>query len=217
MDNPLKVCMKKSMRRNYLIKISIVGTISLAGFVLGIYSIINSAPVFALWYFVAFTLGLSYCVIRINTVFPTYVAINDTQLILSTWDNGIMPYKIPDKPNFISDFVPEKVKTNEIYTDDIAEVYIGSKKYLNRNLKPCDYPQIFEHLEKDKHYENMLRRMDFLYVLAKNGEHCFMSVTDFDIDGLADLVDTIEKNCMGVQIHINLPKLARLRERINRT
>lgn len=211
-----RVCLSSKVRRNYIIKISAVGTISIAGLVLCIYSMTTKNYLFAFWYFIAFILGLSYSIIRINTAFPTYAAADETKVVLSTWENGVMPYKLPEKPNFLSDFIPARVKTDEIAMENITAVYIGSKKFLKRNLQEEDYPRILARLESEKHFDNALRRVDFLYILAKNGEHCFMPVTDFDIQGLSELISVIERNCMGVQIHINIPKLVRMRESINR-
>ena len=216
MEAVTKACLSSGTRKNYIIKISFVGTISIAGLALCLYSAITGGYLFALWYFIAFILGLSYVVIRINTVFPTYVASDGHVLTLSSWDNGVLPYKLPEKPSFISDFIPSKVKTDEIEVNDIQALYIGSWKYLKRNLSEENYPKILLRLEADKHFDKVLRRADFLYVLAKSGENCFMSVTDFDINALADLVSVVEKNCMGVQIHINLPKLVRIREKIKK-
>ena len=217
MEAITKACLNKNARKNYIIKISFVGTISIAGLALCIYSIFTGNYFFALWYFIAFILGLSYSVIRINTAFPAYAACDGDKLILSTWDNCVLPYSLPEKPSFISDFIPSRVKTDEIAVSEISAIYIGSWKFLKRNLDEENYPKILLRLDEDKHFSNVLRRADFLYVLAKNGENCFMSITDFDIDELADLVSVIEKNCMGVQIHVNIPKLVRIREKIKRS
>ena len=217
MEAMTKACLNRNTRKNYIIKISFVGTISIAGLALCIYSTVTGNYFFALWYLIAFILGLSYSVIRINTAFPAYAACDGDKLILSTWENGVMPYRLPEQPSFISDFIPAKVKTDEIAVSDISAVYIGSWKFLKRNIGEENYPPILLRLDADKHFTNVLRRADFLYVLAKNGENCFMSVTDFDINELAELVNLIEKNCMGVQIHVNIPKLLRMREKIKRT
>lgn len=216
METFKKAAVDKRIRRNATVKISLVGTVTLVGFILSIYSLFTSNFLFALWYFVAFVLGLSYVIIRINAVFPTYVQVDGDRLILSVWENGIMPYCIPEKPGFLSDFMPEKIKRDEISLDEIQTVYIGSKRFFDRHLTEEQYPEILKRLGSDRHFEKAVKRMDFLLIIAKDGEECFMSVNDFDIRALADVIDILEKNCVGVQVFVGVPKLRRIRETIKK-
>lgn len=216
METLIKATVNKKLRRNATVKISIVGTVALLGLVLSLYSLFTANLLFSVWYFIAFVLGLSYVVIRINAIFPTYVAIEDDKLVMSAWENGIVPYKLPEKQTFLSDFMPEKIKKDEILKEDIAEVYIGSKRFFGRELPIESYPEDLKALENNKHLENVIKRMDFMLVIAKDGESCFMSVTDFDIDALAELTDELEKSCAGIKIHIGVPKLKRIREKIKK-
>ena len=131
--------------------------------------------------------------------------------VMTIWKNGILPYQIPEKPNFLSDFIPEKIKKDEIDLNDISEIYIGSKRFLSRHLDDDKYPEILKSIGEDRHFESVIKRMDFLLVVAKDGETCFMSVTDFDIRGLSEIIDEIERNCAGVKIFVGIPKLRRIR------
>lgn len=209
-----KVSLSPKIRKGYIIKISLVGSVSLAGLILAIYSAFAGRFLFSAWYVAAFILGFSYVIIRINTAFPTYVAATEEDLVLSFWKNGVTPYTLPEKPTFFSDFVPEKVKVLKVPMADVDYVILGSKKYLEKNLTPEEFPEILSRLAKDKHFASTLKRMDFLCVKTKFGDNCFMSVTDFDISGLLELVNTVEKYCTGVQILTNIPKLVRLRSKI---
>ena len=206
-----KVSLDAKVRRNHVIKISLVGSVCLLGLALGIYSIVIKNVLFAIWYFLAFLLGLSYVVIRINACFPTFVATDGEKLVLSTWKNGVMPYTLPEKPNFFSDFIPEKIVTNEIAMDDIASIIVGSKRFIKKTLGDEDYPEIFKQFDKSKNFDKVLKRMDFILVETKTDENCFMSITDFDLLGIADLLEIVEKNCAGVQIFTNIPKLVKMR------
>ena len=213
MDYLSKVSLADKVRRDHIIKISLVGSVCLLGLVLCIYSLVVQSFLFALWYALAFILGLSYVVIRVNACFPTFLATDGEKVVLSVWENGIMPYTLPEKPNFLSDFVPEKIKTNEVPMEDISSVILGSRKFLKKTVAEESYPEILKRLDENKHFDNVLKRMDFILVQTKNGENCFMSITDFDISGLAEFVSIIEKNCAGVQVQINIPKLVRLRNK----
>lgn len=212
MENSIKVSVNKKTRQKSTIKISLVGTVTLSGFILSIYSLFTANFLFSAWYFVAFILGLSYVVIRINAVFPSYIAIDGDKLIISVWKNGILPYRIPEKPNFVSDFMPEKLKKDEVLLSEISEVYVGSKRFLNRNARDEIYPDILRELDSNRHFEAVIKKMDFLLVVTKDGESCFMSVTDFEIKGLSSLLDEIERSCAGVRIFVGIPKLKRIRE-----
>jgi hypothetical protein len=211
-----KVSIGEKVRRDHVIKISLVGSVCLVGLILGIYNLTIANFLFALWYVLAFLLGLSYVIIRINACFPTFIATDGEKVVLSKWKNGIMPYTLPEKPNFISDFIPEKVITSEIAMEDIDSVIIGSRRFLKKNLGEEEYPEILARLDLYKNFDNVLKRMDFIFIRTKNGENCFMSITDFDLPGVYDFLDVIEKNCQGVQILINIPKLVRMRNiRVN--
>lgn len=216
MENFSKISIVANVRRNHIIKISLVGSVCLLGLVLCIYSLVIKSFLFALWYALAFVLGLSFVIIKINACFPTFIVADSTKVTLSAWKNGIMPYTLPEKPNFLSDFIPEKIKISEVSMEDINSVIIGSRKFLKKSLSEEEYPEILKRLDENKHYDSVLRRMDFIFIRAKSSENCFMSVTDFDILGIKDFLEVIEKNCQGVQVMTNIPKLVRMRNtRVN--
>ena len=212
MESIEKVSLNTKARRINTVKISIVGTISIVGLALAVYSAVSAEFLFALWYFLAFLFGLIYTVLKINATFPTYIAADDEKLILSSWENGIMPYTLPEKPTFFSDFMPEKIKTDEIFMKDIESVYIGTKRYFERNLAEGKMPEMLKRIGEDKHLKDALKRMDFILILAKNEEVCFMSVTGFDMKGLSNILEKIEKNGAGVQIYTNVAKLLKIKK-----
>jgi hypothetical protein len=174
MENLSKVSIDNKIRRNHIITISLVGSVSLLGLVLGIYSLVIRSFLFALWYVLAFVMGLSYVIIRINACFPTFIMTDGEKVTLSVWENGIMPYTLPENPNFFSDFIPEKVKMTEVGMEDISAVIVGSRKFLKKNLDEDEYPEILKRLDENKHYDSVLKRMDFLFIRTKNGENCFI-------------------------------------------
>lgn len=209
-----KVTIDKKMRRNAIIKISIVGTVTLLGIILALYSLFNGKYLFALWYFIAFVLGLSYVIIRVNAIFPSYVSIEGDTLVMSVWENGALPYKISEKASFFADFMPEKVKKDEIALEEIAKVYLGSKRFLERHLE--EYPEDLKEIMDNKHLNSAIRKLDFLLVTVKDGESCFMSVANFDTDGLVEIIEEIENKVAGVQIFVGIPKIRRKREALKR-
>lgn len=211
-----KAAIKNNVRRNYILKITIVGTISIAGFVLALTNLFSGNILYAFWYLIAFIIGLSYVVIRINTAFPAYIATDAEKLVLSTWKNGIFPYKVKEKPGFISDFIPDGVKCEEISFSDLDRIYVGSVRFLKKSLQEEEYPKIFTELEEDKQMEKMLRRLDFFIAITTNGDVSFMSIADFDLEDLSKVLDNVERNCQGVKIQIHIPKLVRIRKKTDR-
>ena len=165
MESYKKASLSMKVWRDYIIKISLVGTVSLAGLVLAIASIISGGYIFALCYLVAFCLGFSYVIIRINTALPTYIATDGEKLMLSVWNNGVFPYKVDGKPSFIADFIPERVRLDEIEFSELDRIYIGSKRYLKKTLDEAEYPEILSALEEDKHIDTVLKKMDFEHAL----------------------------------------------------
>lgn len=210
-----KVSLSSKVRRDYIIKISLVGSVSLVGIALAIYSLFAGKLLFAAWYLAAFILGLSYVIIRINTAFPTYIAADSERVVLSFWKNGVMPYTLPEKPTLISDFIPERVTTVQLPMSDIESVIIGSKRYLAKNLTEEQFPEILTRLSENKHFDSVLKRMDFICINTKYGYNCFMSVTDFDLHGILEFIGVVEKYCNGVRIMTNIPKLVRMRSKIS--
>ena len=214
MEASNKVTIDMKTRRNAIIKISIVGTVTLVGIILALYSLFNGRYLFSLWYFIAFVLGLSYVIIRVNAIFPSYVSIEGDTLVMSVWENGVLPYRISEKPSFFSDFMPEKVKKDEIALEEIAKVYLGSKRFLERHLE--EYPEGLKEIMDNKHLNSVIRKLDFLLVTAKDGEACFMSVANFDTDGLGEIIEEIENKVAGVQVFVGIPKLRRKREALKK-
>ncbi len=210
-----KVSLSKKVRREYMIKISVVGSISLIGLILAGISIAWQSYLFSFWYIVAAIMGLSYVMIRLNAIFPTYLATDGEKVVLSVWKNGLFPYKTPEKPNIFSDFIPDSVIKYEISLCDIDSIIVGSKRFLLRNIGDAMCPEAIMRFEKDKRIEGQIKRMDFVFVITKDGENCFMPVTNFEIHALSDFLGVVERNCQGVKILTNIPKLVRMRNAIN--
>lgn len=208
-----KAAIKNNVRRNYILKITAVGTISIAGFVLAVTNLFSGNILYAFWYLIAFIIGLSYVVIRINTAFPAYIATDAEKLVLSTWKNGIFPYKVREKPGFISDFIPDGVKCEEIAFSDLDRIFVGSVKFLKKALSEEEYPRIFTELEADKQMEKLLKKLDFFIAVTAVGDVSYMSIADFDLEALSCVLDNVERSCQGVKIQVHIPKLVKIRKK----
>ena len=68
MDLIQRASMSKKARRINLIIISVIGSISVLGFVMAIYSFFKLEVIFSIVYLIAVLLGFSYVVMKINTI-----------------------------------------------------------------------------------------------------------------------------------------------------
>lgn len=187
MDYTQKVSISKNIKNTNMILICIMASISLLGAVMAIYSLFNQRFIFALIYIIAVVLGFSYVIMRINTVIPTYVAVNDGYIYMQNWDNGIFPFKT--ESGFIGEFLPAKTVIKRIEISSVSKIYLGSRNYL---LKLIDDGEFKRNIKRsDQKYETILKRAEFFYILTNDKKEYFMSVTDFDDEDFAKLLKPV--------------------------
>ncbi len=208
MDFTQRASMSKKVKNFNFILICIIGSISVLGFVMTIYSIIKYQFVFAILYLVAVLMGFSYVVMKINAVMPTYVERNDDVICVQNWVNGLFPF-VPDK-GILGEFAPAKATLKKIDIKSISKIYIGSKNYLSKIVEKGDFTDTVDKY-KDK-YGNMMKHMDILYIKTVDNNEVFMSVTDFDENELVEIFrpviqenDKIEFKCGNRHISKEIP------------
>lgn len=196
-------------KRNFnLAKITVVAVICVVGILLSVYSITVKNYLFAALYIIAAILGLMYVVIKVNTVMPTYIAVDDSNVYMQCWDNGVFAYKVNFKPAFLADFIPAKVQKKEIPIENIKSIHIGSKNYLVRNLEETVFPEEIEKAtEHRKHDVEVMRKMDILCITDSDNNVNFMSVTDTDTAALARVINYIHRKNEEADIKCNLRDL----------
>lgn len=184
----------------YVIIIALVGGVSVAGLIMCVLNIIRSNWFFAADYLVAALLGLSIVTIKINTLFPTFVACDDKKVILRAYDNRIVPYNISHKMSFLCDFIPAKTVVRSMDIDKIDSIIIGTKNYIKRH---CGDNKIFieeiEKLEKSNIGKSTLLGTDII-CFTTSGKCEFMSVERFDIEDLA----TVVRKCMKINPNVEI-------------
>lgn len=191
MDNATRASIAKKIRNMNMIYICIVGSISVLGFVMAVYSIFKLKLLFTLIYLIAVILGFSYVVMKINTIIPTYIENDKKYLYLQNWDNGLFPFRTDN--GILGEFMPSKTVIKKVDIKGITKIYYGSKNYL---LKLVDGGNFRDTIVKNQEkYNALLKKMDFLYINTKNNDEVFMSVTEFDKQELVDVIKPIiEKN-----------------------
>ncbi len=215
MAQSVRAELSEKVKRQSLIKIAVVGTISVIGLILAVYSIVRLNFLFAFLYLVAGVMGALYTIIEINFSRVPFVECDGEKLVFSTWDNNIFPYKVDFKPKFFADFVPSKAVSYEITLDDVADMAIGSKGFLTKALKSLELDRKFaEFSVYSKRVEGFVKRCDILCVRLKDGSIYMMSVKSFDMDELYRIVDMTEHQVQGLEFKTSVRQLRKKRETI---
>ncbi len=205
MKDVTKAGVSAKVKKNGIIKLTIIATVAVIGIIFSVYSAFNMQYLFALLYFIAACLGVIYSIMKINTVLPPSIECDGKILSLTTWDNCIFPYDVNFKPSVFADFVPAKTKSFELTVSEISSVVIGSKGFIVRTSADSDIEhRFFEILGNNKKFHNIAKRSDIFYVKLKDGSVYFMSVDGFDANELYDIIDTIAHYVHGLEFKTNI-------------
>ncbi len=179
-----KAILEKKKRNSGFATIALLGCVGVAALVLAIYSLATGGFFFALAYIVALVLSLAYTIMKINTVMPTFVSCDEEKIYMCVWENDFFPYKT-DR-GFIGEFIPEKVKTEEIPMSEVKSILIGSGNFILRNAADTLFAASFK--DYKARYASVMKRMEFMLVILKDGDERYMPVTDFNPEALAGIV-----------------------------
>lgn len=211
-DYTIKAQMNKKSKIKNIILISILGAIVCAGGVFLVISLINAHYFYAFYYLVAMILGLAIMSIKINTVFNTFVAVDDDYIYMQRWKNDLLPYDIDSKYPFVCDFIPAKTKITKIPINNLDEIIIGTKNYIKRYCKANEkFLDKISTLEKSKAFykENTIDPMDLFYVSTKDGEFYFMSICNYDIDSMTRILNFLFKTNPEIEVRCNNKQIRR--------
>ena len=119
-----------------------------------IYNLIKGSYLFSIAWFIATILASTYVLIRINTVFATYISTDRMNLFMKNWNNDFLPYDYDNKVKILSEFIPAKTKIVEIPLNEISTVLILIRTYVDANAvaknhaienKNCPLKIIYHH------------------------------------------------------------------------
>ena len=186
MEYTHKASIEKKIKNKNMVFICIIASISLLGLVMAIYSLITLRILFAIIYILAVICGFSYAIMKINTIIPTYIAKKDGYLYLQTW-RGLFSFRT-DK-GIIGEFIPSMTVLKRVDISAISKIYLGSRNYLLKLVTSGDFAEQLV-MSKEK-YENIVKKMEFIYIATRDNNEIYMSVTDFDSDELTDVLKPI--------------------------
>lgn len=196
---------KASYRRKSAIIIGIVALLSCAAIVLAVYNLLEANWFFVISYLIAALLGVTYVSIRMNTVYPTYIAVDKQSVYMRRWVNGFMPYNTGFRPKILREFIPAKTELVECPLKEMATVYIGTKNYIKRTAQTgAEFGDDVEPFEKSKDFtvRKAIQSMDIFYVETVDGSYVHMPVTEFSVGSVIKVLRYINKSNPEVKFGI---------------
>ncbi|MGN0106471.1 MAG: hypothetical protein ACI4A5_02085 [Hominilimicola sp.] len=183
-------------RRKNTVIITAITLLSCFALVMVIYNLIKGSYLFSAAWFIATILAGTYVLIRINTVYATYIMTDRVSLYMKNWSNDFLPYDYDNSIKILSEFIPAKTKIVEIPIDEISAVLIGTKNFIKRNVEQdTDFAKNIKKLEKTKDFyrKRTITSMDIFYVETYDRECYYMPVVNFDTKDVIKIVQTIQR------------------------
>lgn len=183
MKGEQRACTSGKYRRINTVLIGISVIVMIVGIVMIIYSISTASWLFAASYFIALILLFTYVIIRINTVYTTYLALENDCIVMKNWVNDFLPYDVNNKIKLLSEFIPARTKITEIPVADIDRILIGTKNFIKRNSSGDEgFRERIAPYEKTKDYyqKRTVSGMDIFYVHTVDNESYYMPIMNYN-------------------------------------
>lgn len=187
---------KAACRRRNTIFLLVLVLLSCFALVMAAYNLVKSSWLFFVAWLIATVLAATYVLIRVNTIYPTYIAADRSRIYMKNWTNDFLPYDYGNKIKILSEFIPAKTKIVEIPLDEISTVIIGTKNFIKRNISPeMDFVKNIRNLEKTKDFyrKKTISSMDIFYVGTYSGECYYMPIVNFDTGNVIKVVRVMQK------------------------
>lgn len=194
MKGDIKAATSNKYRRINTVFIGIASIIMIVGIVMIIYSISTASWLFAASYFIALILLFTYVIIRINTVYTTYLAIDDGSIVMKNWVNDFLPYDVNHKIKLLSEFIPARTKITEIPIMEIDKILIGTKNFIKRNLSgPDGFTERISPYEfsKDYYQKRTVSGMDIFYVHTVDNESYYMPIMNYSPKSVRRILNAV--------------------------
>ncbi len=196
MASKLKARTGIGYRRRNAVIVVIFAVLAFVALSMAIYNLFTKNILFAIACLIATVLAATYVLIRINTVFPTYLALDREHLYMKSWSNDFLPYDYDNKVKILSEFIPAKLKLVEIPIDEIKTILIGTKNFIKRNISSdMEFIENVRPLEmsKDFYRKRTISSMDIFYVETYDMECYYMPIVKFANNDVMKIVQTIQR------------------------
>lgn len=209
MDNKtyaVKACTNNGYRKRTAIAVGFLGLLSILSVVMLIVSFITGRPLWGVFWIIALILAATYVVIRINSVYTTYLASDKKNVYMRNWTNDFLPYDADSKIKIVREFIPAKTKLIKIPIEDISAVLIGTKNFIKRYGEDNDeFKKSLAPLEKAKDYyqKKTVQSMDLIYISTKEQGCYFMPILKFSPRDVSRVLQFIARENPQAEIKIN--------------
>lgn len=180
-------------------------------------SFANGRFVYGVLYIVCAIISAMVTIVRINTVYPPFIAADSECVYMQTWNNRAAACPVDNPVPLVREFLPAKTVRDDIPIKSISRVLIGTKNYLKRQCANDEpFLEQIKKLERSRVFRgtNAFAAIELMYIACSDGTSYFMSVQDFDADDVARVLAVIEKENGEVEITCNDQKIRRARLRV---
>lgn len=203
MATEIRARTRAGVRRKNTVVLSAMTLLSVFALVMTVYNLVKGSWLFCIAWLIALILAATYVFIRINTIFPTYIATDRVNLYMKNWSNDFLPYDCNNKIKILSEFIPAKTKLVEIPLDEIHSVVIGTKNFIKRNTDPSmQFHKSLKKLEKTKDFykKKTISSMDIIYVETYARECYYMPIVNFDTKDVIKIVQVMQRKNADLEL-----------------
>lgn len=201
----IKATVKPAVRTKVVATIAVYAILALFSAVMAVYDIVTGKILFGLLFLLAAVIFVILLLIKGNTVFGTYIKLENGNLMLKSWRGDFLPYDM--NGGFFSDLKPAKTKITSVPSEEVSLILVGTKDFVKRNatdagktLVKALYP--YEHSSK-KSKKSIISSIDLFYVETIDNESIFMCVEGYDPKEVVRIIEkTYEKN-PKVKVKVN--------------
>lgn len=201
----VKACADTKTRSRAMLVIGVFGVLAVFCIAMAIYDIVTGRRAFGILFAVAALVFVVLLLLRVNSVFGTYIKVKDDVLYMKSWVNDFLPYDI--NGGFLSEMIPSKTKLTEIPVEEISLILVGSKDFVKRNatiagkrLARALYP--YEHSGR-KAKKELISKMELFYVETFEGECSFMCIYGYEPKKVVDVIGEIYAMNPDAAVRVN--------------
>lgn len=191
MTVPVKASAAPSIRRKAVAVVSIYIVLLMFCLIMAIYDFSTLRYGLGIMFSAVAVVFGCLILLKLNTVFGTYIKAEDGTLYMKSWVNNFLPYDI--NGGFLSDLKPSRTKLTEIPISDISLILIGRKDYVKQNAMTAakKLARVLYPYEHKRSRANLISTLDLFYVETAYGECSFMCVHGYDTGAVMKVVNAL--------------------------
>ncbi len=198
----------RSTRSRAVITIAAFIALALFSVIMSVYDLASGMTLYGVLFGIAAIIFIVLMLLKINSVFGTYIKLKQGVLYMKSWSTDFIPYD--NGRGFFSDLKPAKTKLSKIPEIDIDCILIGTKEFVRRNMSEAGkkfnkavYP--YEHAPS-RTRRNLIDSIDIFYLETMDGDCCFMSVEGYDEKKIVDIIAELYKHNRELYVKVGSRK-----------